>query len=343
VRFQIQAGSPVPASLQLYSQISFAIASRFYPPGHRLPSTRQLAMQTNLHRNTVSKVYRQLEAHGIVEAVAGSGIYVRCQTTSSLNNQSDGHGATDMGPGPEPMEEVEGSINSLLRCGLTLQEAQRQLTAEINWRINCGTQLLVTTPQEDFGAAHLMARELMDLPAPVTALPLENLEGHLAALGQAGKKATVATSRYFLKPVGEVARAHKMRCLALDLAPLTHELNLVGQLRAGSCVGLVSLSPGILRAAELILQAQRGQDLLVMTAVVDLDNPHQERNQLLNLCRASGKLLCDQPSHAVVQATIRQHRSQMVRVPTLHCISHYLRPETVDVLSKEMGLGKGTP
>ena len=36
-------------------------------------------MQTGLHRNTISKVYRQLETDGVVEAMAGSGIYVRDQ------------------------------------------------------------------------------------------------------------------------------------------------------------------------------------------------------------------------------------------------------------------------
>jgi len=77
VRFHIQQESDIAASTQLYNQICFAIAARHYPPGHRLPSTRQLAMQTGLHRNTISKVYRQLEMDGVVEAMAGSGIYVR--------------------------------------------------------------------------------------------------------------------------------------------------------------------------------------------------------------------------------------------------------------------------
>jgi GntR family transcriptional regulator len=79
VQFHIQPDSEIPASSQLYNQIRFAIASRQFPPGHRLPSTRQLAMQTGLHRNTISKVYRQLEDDGIVDAQAGSGIYVRAQ------------------------------------------------------------------------------------------------------------------------------------------------------------------------------------------------------------------------------------------------------------------------
>ena len=38
-------------------------------------------MQTGLHRNTISKVYRQLEVDGVVEAIAGSGIYVRDNIT----------------------------------------------------------------------------------------------------------------------------------------------------------------------------------------------------------------------------------------------------------------------
>ena len=77
MRFHIQQESDIPASTQLYNQICFAIAARHYPQGHRLPSTRQLGMQTGLHRNTISKVYRQLEIDGVVEAIAGSGIYVR--------------------------------------------------------------------------------------------------------------------------------------------------------------------------------------------------------------------------------------------------------------------------
>ena len=341
MRFQVQPGIAVSASLQLYSQLSFAIASGLYLPGHRLPSTRQLAMQTNLHRNTVSKVYRQLEAHGIVEAVAGSGVYVRGQTptNSRKTNPKRQGGQRDVAsPPPGRDQEVEHCINTLLCGGLTLQEALRQLTTEINWRISCGVRVLVSTPQEDLGGAQLMARELTTLPIPVAAVPLECLGQHLAALAQDGKKATVVTSRYFLKPAEEVARAHQMRCLALDLNSFDDELNLIAQLRTDTCVGFVSISSGILRAADLILQAQRGQQLLVMTAVVDLDNPHAGTKQLLSLCRTSGTILCDQPSHPVVEATIRQHRSRMLRVPNLHRVDHYLCPGTVDMLSREMGL-----
>ena len=79
LQFQIHSDSEIPASKQLFDQIRFAIASRQYSPGHRLPSTRQLAMITGLHHNTVSKVYQQLEESGLVESIAGSGIYVKTE------------------------------------------------------------------------------------------------------------------------------------------------------------------------------------------------------------------------------------------------------------------------
>ena len=68
------------------------------------------------------------------------------------------------------------------------------------------------------------------------------------------------------------------------------------ELRQGSCVGLVSISPGILRAAEVILHSMRGNDLLLMTATPDIGS------RLLALLRASSHVLCDRPSMPLVEA-----------------------------------------
>lgn len=39
--FRIEPQGKISPSQQLMNQLQFAIASRQYPPGHRLPSTRQ--------------------------------------------------------------------------------------------------------------------------------------------------------------------------------------------------------------------------------------------------------------------------------------------------------------
>jgi DNA-binding transcriptional regulator YhcF (GntR family) len=46
MRISIQPGSGIPGSVQLFNLLCFAIACGQFPPGCRLPSTRQLAMQT---------------------------------------------------------------------------------------------------------------------------------------------------------------------------------------------------------------------------------------------------------------------------------------------------------
>lgn len=62
---------------QLSTQIVLAILSRELPPGQRLPSTRELARRFQIHSNTASAAYRQLETEGWVEFRHGSGVFVR--------------------------------------------------------------------------------------------------------------------------------------------------------------------------------------------------------------------------------------------------------------------------
>ena len=190
-------------------------------------------------------------------------------------------------------------------------------------------RVLVSTPREDLGASLLIAEELTPkLEVPVEVVPLEELEAVL----ESSNNGTVVTSRYFLQPVEELAKQHGVRAVAVDLNDFRHELAMLKELRAGSCVGLVSISPGILRAAEVILHSMRGQELLVMTASPDVGS------RLLALCRAASHVLCDRPSLPLVEQTLRQNRSQLMRLPQVHCAQSYLGASTIDMLCKEIGL-----
>ena len=167
VQFHIQTDSEIPASTQLYDQIWFAIASRQYPPGYRLPSTRQLAMQTGLHRNTISKVYRQLEDAGVVEAMPGSGIYVRAEGSTEIVKP----GSPLLDKFPKAQELVENSLDELLRQGCSLHQSRELFMAEVDWRLRCSARVLVTIKKED-GAGELMVRELEQaLKIPVQLVP----------------------------------------------------------------------------------------------------------------------------------------------------------------------------
>ena len=329
MRFHIQQESEIPASSQLYNQICFAIAARHYPPGHRLPSTRQLAMQTGLHRNTISKVYRQLEADGVVEAIAGSGIYVRDQQ----QQQRDIRNSSKMKSKEikDVDQEVRHSVDTLLNSGCTLQQTRELFIQEINWRLRCGARVLVSTPREDIGASMLIAEELAPkLDVPVEVVPMEELESIL----ENSKNGTVVTSRYFLQPLEEIAKRHSVRAIAIDLSDFKKELTMLKELKSGSCVGIVSISPGILRAAQVILHSMRGNELLLMTANPDIGS------RLIALLRAASHVLCDRPSLPLVEHTLRQNRSQLIRMPQIHCAKNYLSNSTIEDLRKEIGLLK---
>ena len=326
MRFHIQQESDIPASTQLYNQICFAIAARHYPPGHRLPSTRQLAMQTGLHRNTISKVYRQLEIDGVVEAIAGSGIYVRDNATKKDLKKSFYSNSHINRP---PDQEAKKAIDNLITLGCTLQETRKILTNEIDWRIKCGTRILVSTPREDIGASMLIAEELSPkINVPVEVVPMEELDKVLCN----SNNGTIVTSRYFLQPLEKVAKEHGVRAIAVDLSDFQKELKIIKELKTGNCVGIVSISPGLLRAAEVIIHSMRGGELIIMTGISD------NKSRLLALLKASNHIVCDGPSLSVIENTLLKNRSQLMRLPKIICAKNYLSIETINQLKKEIGV-----
>lgn len=326
VQFHVQPDSEIPASTQLYDQISFAIASRQYPPGYRLPSTRQLAMQTGLHRNTISKVYRQLEEAGVVEAMPGSGIYVREQTIaesarpqSSLWDQF-----------PQARDVVETGLDELLRQGCSLNQARELFLAEIDWRLRCSAQVLVTAPRQDIGAGELMVRELEGaLHIPVQLVPLEELDGVLSQT----RSGTVVTSRYFITEAEAIAAPKSVRVIPVDIYDYNKELGLLKELPPGTCLGMVSLSSGILRAAEVISYSLRGDDILVMTAQTD------DTYKLNAVVRSAQTIVIfDESSLPTVKQAITEARDDLIRPPHLIVCENYIGDKSINLLKRELGL-----
>jgi len=73
---QLDRESHVPMFQQLYQAIRQAVLSRGLLPGARLPSTRTLAKELEISRNTVVMAYEQLLSEGYVEGQIGSGSYI---------------------------------------------------------------------------------------------------------------------------------------------------------------------------------------------------------------------------------------------------------------------------
>lgn len=325
IQFHIKTDSEIPASTQLFNQIRFAIASRQIPPGDKLPSTRALAMQTGLHRNTISKVYRQLEDIGLVEAQAGSGIYVRdnchekkARLTSPIFQKY-----------PEAYKIVQGSLDELLQHGCSLNQARELFLTEIDWRLRCSARVLVTAPNHDIGAGELMVHEIeQSLQIPVQLVPLEELS---KALEQT-PTGTVVTSRYFLSKAEAVAGPKSVRVIPIDTYDYGEELALVKSMPKNSCFGIVCLSSGIMRVAEVIIHSLRAEDILVMTAQPD------DQYKLNALVRTAHTIVCDPPSCPKVKAAINGAREDLIRAPKVVPSENYIGTNSINLLKRELGL-----
>ncbi len=72
----LNPNSPVPLYRQLYDELRQAILSGRLAAGTRLPSTRLLANELSISRNTVVNTFDQLMAEGYLESWTGDGTYV---------------------------------------------------------------------------------------------------------------------------------------------------------------------------------------------------------------------------------------------------------------------------
>jgi GntR family transcriptional regulator / MocR family aminotransferase len=75
-RWQIDRNAEAPIYRQIYLQIRSAILSRTFPPGTKLPSTRELAQRLSVARASIVAAYEQLLAEGFVSGTVGSGTYI---------------------------------------------------------------------------------------------------------------------------------------------------------------------------------------------------------------------------------------------------------------------------
>jgi GntR family transcriptional regulator/MocR family aminotransferase len=69
--FELQPGSDETLTRQLYEQLRTTILAGSLPPGHRLPSSRDLARHLKVSRNTVSFVVDQLAMEGYLDIAQG--------------------------------------------------------------------------------------------------------------------------------------------------------------------------------------------------------------------------------------------------------------------------------
>ena len=77
-----------PLQEQLQYQLTQWICAGRLPPGTRLPSSRHLATELGISRNTVTIVLEQLKSEGFLESIQGKGVYVSADLPNDVSGPS---------------------------------------------------------------------------------------------------------------------------------------------------------------------------------------------------------------------------------------------------------------
>jgi DNA-binding transcriptional regulator YhcF (GntR family) len=82
----VDPASPVAPYEQLRTQLASRVAAGELAPGTKLPTVRALAGELGLAANTVARVYRELEADGVVVTEGRRGTFVASSAAASTGD-----------------------------------------------------------------------------------------------------------------------------------------------------------------------------------------------------------------------------------------------------------------
>jgi GntR family transcriptional regulator len=128
---RINSKSHVPVHVQLEGQIKHLILTGGFEVGSRLPSIRAMAGFLRVNRNTVARVFSDLEKEGYVESRRGSGVYVIEPPVEAedLMRQEVLERVMDLAAAHDvPVEDLAYAL--LARAGVKPREKTRILFAE---------------------------------------------------------------------------------------------------------------------------------------------------------------------------------------------------------------------
>src|SRR6201996_6091626 len=100
---RLDRGNGQPIYRQLHRLLQEAILSRELPPGSKVPSSRLLAQELGIGRNTVTQVYEQLVLEGYVSSATGRGTFVADSAPDEIVGVPDAE-APAARPEPAPLQ-----------------------------------------------------------------------------------------------------------------------------------------------------------------------------------------------------------------------------------------------
>lgn len=302
IKISISKESPVSVKDQLVEQIGLQIASGTLKAKDKLPSIRQLAQKLTIHHSTVTAAYNHLEEAGLLEIRQGSGVRV-------ANRSMTGDGHREL-----TLEQLfKQCLARAAESGLSRDQvkgfAEKMLSAKPIQRI------LVVDRNVDFHP--ILSAELSPhFALPVVPITFEKLAKSRELLSDS----LIVTSFYHLYPLQSLD-LDPTRFVVSTVEPGKDEMEAVVGLKSDSLVAIISISPTLLRMANNMAAAVRGEDVAVRCI------EKNETQEITYVMKHANLILCDGPSESVVKAV-----SGKLPVKVFHLYS----PNTVQLIKDRL-------
>src|SRR6201996_7011562 len=122
---RLDRGNGQPIYRQLHRLLQQAILSRELPAGSKVPSSRLLAQELGIGRNTVTQVYEQLVLEGYVSSATGRGTFVADSAPDEIVGAPDAALAgASSAPLPQPSTRVLSTRGARLLAGAGVSKRQ---------------------------------------------------------------------------------------------------------------------------------------------------------------------------------------------------------------------------
>jgi DNA-binding transcriptional regulator YhcF (GntR family) len=220
---QINSKSHVPVHVQLEEQIKHLILTGSFQAGDRLPSIRALAGFLRVNRNTVARVFSDLEREGFVESRRGSGVYV---VEPPVDEEAT-----------RRQEVLERVMDVAAAQGISVEELGNALLARAGVRPQEKVPILFV---ECTGAElEQFSNELEEqLPVEVESVLLENLPARLS--GEESPPWRMAVTSFFhVHEVQDLVEPYGIETVALLAEANIASLRRLTELPVGTPVGVV--------------------------------------------------------------------------------------------------------
>lgn len=281
----IQKGTSVSLHSQLVTQISMQITSGLLKPGAKLPSIRSLSQRLGVHHNTCLSAYKELEEVGLIEIRHGSGARVMM-----LEEDRKADAARRLPDVSELDQLAAFFVRQVTQKGYAWSECLAALEAA---RKNAGTQARPSLVFVDIHADILpvfQAELEQALGCPVKAVLLDDLKAETA------RSSHFVVSRYHcqslkekLKSLGGEEKDWQERMTIIDVGSGQDELAIIRKLPADSLVVVISASSIILRQAEAVVKALRGEEIYIRTILID----HESAGEVQRVLRRGQAIFTD--------------------------------------------------